>query len=54
MAAKSKSQATISFVRKPKIKRPGVSMLKQNIAKVKIVKTMLNHMWLKVNNYVNI
>ena len=24
MAAKAKSQATISFVRKPKIKRPGV------------------------------
>ena len=24
MAAKAKSQATISFVRKPKVKRPGV------------------------------
>ena len=24
MAAKSKSQATISFVKKPKVKRPGI------------------------------
>jgi hypothetical protein len=27
-------------------------MLKQNLAKVKIVKTMLNHMWLKENKFI--